>query len=87
MKKPFSAVLGVTAACAACCAIPIALPAILAFAGVTSASLGAGSVAIAIGVAAASLLAVALWERARTKAAVANKACSCDASCDVKACP
>ena len=87
MKKPSAAVLGVTAACAACCAIPVALPAILAFAGVTSASLGAESAAVAIGAAAASLLAVALWQRVRSKAAAANKACRCDTSCNVKACP
>lgn len=87
MKKPFAAVLGVTAACAACCAIPVALPAILALAGVTSASLGAGSVAIAVGAAAASLLAVARWQRVGRNAAAAIKACSRDTSCNVKASP
>jgi hypothetical protein len=85
--KPLAAVLGLTAACAACCAIPIALPAILAIAGVTSASLGASSVAVAIGAAAVSLFGVAWWQRAKRKAAAANKACSCDTSCDVKSLP
>lgn len=85
--KPLAGVLGLTAACAACCTIPIALPAILAVTGVTSATLGAGSVAVAIGAGATALLGVSLWRRAKRKAANANKACSCDTSCGAKACP
>ena len=73
--KPFTAVLGLTAACAACCAIPIALPAILAVAGVTSASLGLDSVAVAIGAAATVLFGAALWQRARMVATASSKAC------------
>ena len=83
--KPLTTVLGLTAAFAACGAIPIAMPAILAVAGMTSASLGAGSVAAVIGAAAVSLFAVALWQRARRKAA-AKKSYGCDTGCDWKAC-
>jgi hypothetical protein len=87
MKKPLAAVVGLTAACAACCAIPLAVPTILAVTGLASASLGAGSVGVAIVTAATSLFGVALWQRARRKAAAAKKDCSCDTSCGVKVCP
>lgn len=86
-SKPLAGVLGLTAACAAYCAIPIALPTILAVAGVASASLGGGSVAMAIGAAALALFGVAWWQRTKRTAAALSKACSCDTSCDVKACP
>ena len=86
MKNPLAAVLGLTAACAACCAVPLALPAILAFAGVTSASVGAGYLAAASGGAALSLLGFLLWQRARRKAVGAGKDGGCSTSCDVKAC-
>ena len=53
MKKPLGAVLGLTAACAACCAILLAVPTILAVAGITSAWLGAHVVGTAIAATAA----------------------------------
>ena len=84
MKKPLAAVLGLTAACAACCAIPLAAPTILAMASVASASLGAELGGIAIAATAALLFGVALWQRARSKAA-AKKACGCDVACETGA--
>ena len=83
--KPLAAVLGLAAACAACCAIPILFPAVLALAGVTAASLGAPTVAAGIVAAAASLLGVALWQRVRRKEAAAKKSCSCETSCEAGA--
>lgn len=65
--KPLAAVRGLTAACAACCAIQIMLPAILALAGVTSASLGAGSVGLGMGAAAVFLFAVAFWQQMKAR--------------------
>jgi len=82
MKKPLGAVLGLTAACAACCAILLAVPTILAVAGITSAWLGAHVVGTAIAATAALLFGVALWQRARSKSAAAKKDCGCDVSCE-----
>lgn len=84
--KPFAAVLGLTAACAACCAIPIALPAILAVAGLTSASFGMGSVAVVIGAAATMLFGAALWQRAKMAATAPSKNCGSENGCGRKTC-
>lgn len=72
MKKPLLATLGVAGACAACCAIPLALPifAGLSAAGLTSFGLGFAdlSIGVVVGTAVLAMAFVAgigLWLRSR----------------------
>lgn len=84
MKKPALAVLGVGAACAACCAAPVALSvaAGLGFAGFGLAGLGAASVGWIAGTAGAVMIVLGLAAfyllRKRQQQA---QACSTDRSC------
>jgi hypothetical protein len=79
MKKPALAALGVVGACAACCAIPVALPLLGGLSALGITGLGAGALgtdwelALAVG-AGASAVAVAgrvWWKRGRKAAACA----------------
>jgi hypothetical protein len=62
--KPLLAILGLIAACAACCAIPLAVPMLLALSSVASAFSGFETAAAVMGGVAAIALAVAAWQRA-----------------------
>ena len=73
--KPLTAAAGLTAACIACCAIPLAIPTLLGVAGVASASFGNTSVALITGALAVSLSALAVWQRAKKRAV--NARCGC----------
>ena len=76
MKKPALATLGVVGACAACCAIPLAIPFMsgLSVAGLASIDLecltiGGEFAAIAAGLAAAGLVGAGMWWYRRRQAA------------------
>jgi len=76
MKKPALAAMGLIGACAACCAIPLAIPLIsgLSVAGLASIDWGGltmgSELAIVAGLAAAGLVTSGLWwHRRRTAAA------------------
>ncbi len=78
MKKPALATLGVVGACAACCAIPLALPLLsgLSAAGLVSIdwdglNLGSQVAAAATGLAAAALVGGGLWWHRKRNAATA----------------
>ena len=75
MKKPFLSMLGVAGACAACCAIPLALPLIsgLSVAGLSSIgldrlSIGSGA---AVAVAVIAAVRVGMWSARRRNSACA----------------
>lgn len=84
MKKPVLAVLGVGAACAACCAAPVALSlaAGLGFAGFSLAGIGAASVGWIAGAAGAVLMlfGMAAFYLLRKRQQQAQ-ACASDRSC------
>jgi hypothetical protein len=63
--KPAIGLLGVTAACAACCAIPLALPTLLAAAGLGLGVVGLPVAALATGTAAVLLAFMARRKRAK----------------------
>jgi high-affinity Fe2+/Pb2+ permease len=76
MKKPARAAMGVIGACAACCAIPLAIPLIsgLSVAGLASIdwdclSIGGEVAAVGAGLAAAGLVGGGIWWHRRRKAA------------------
>ena len=78
MKKPVLATLGITGACAACCAFPLAIPLLsgLSAAGLVSLDwarlpLTATSVAVAAGAAVAAAVGLALWVARRRRPASA----------------
>ena len=81
MKKPLLGLLGIGAACAACCAIPLALPLLAGFglAGFSLAGLAAPAFGWIAGLAAATaLLASGIYLWRKRQAAPAS--CSVDAS-------
>ncbi|MCA0212707.1 MAG: hypothetical protein Q8K31_04140 [Burkholderiaceae bacterium] len=87
MKKPILATFGVAGACAACCAIPIAIPLLsgLSVASLLSfewaqTTLTSGTLAVAAGIATAIAAGVGLWVARRRQPALA-----CSVPVDVKA--
>ena len=84
MKKPVLATLGVVGACAACCAIPLALPLLsgLSVAGLASIdwdwlNIGGEVAAVGAGLAAAALVGGGLWWHRKRRATRCASACSC----------
>lgn len=76
MKKPVLATLGVAGACAACCAIPLAIPLMsgLSIAGLASVdwdwlTLSGGVAVVGAGLAAAALVGGGMWWHRRRMAA------------------
>ncbi len=84
MKKSVLTLLGLGAACAACCAIPIALPALAGFglAGLGFAGLGysAGTIALGgslLGLAAMAMMALLYRRRLPKSCDVSGAGCGC----------
>lgn len=90
MKKPFLAVFGVAGACAACCAIPLAIPLLgglsLAGAGFMSwETLAAGPAILPLGVGAlAAAVLIGIWFMQRRKSACLVKPEAQAGSCAAK---
>lgn len=75
MKKPVLATLGVVGACAACCAIPLAIPVMAGLSVTGLAVLEPAYFNIGIGLVVAMLVGMGMWLARRRKRA----ACSVDA--------
>jgi len=82
-KKSVLALLGIGAACAACCAIPLVVPLLagLGLVGLGGVTLGGAAFGWMAAASAAGMLAVAafyLWrKRAAAQACAADKSCGC----------
>jgi hypothetical protein len=79
MKKPILATLGLAGACAACCAIPIILPALSAAALVGAAGYISAAAATGVGLVVAAVV-LGLIAVRRSRAAKAGPACSTSAT-------
>jgi hypothetical protein len=88
MKKPLLGLLGVGAACAACCAIPLAVPLIGGASAAGLALLADWDGVLGVGLAAALVVAGGLWWSRQRKAAACKVvpgspgagSCGCDAT-------
>jgi len=84
MKRPLLATLGIAGACAACCAIPLALPLLAGFsaAGLTALdwrSLSGWALPLIAGIGTMLLVGVVLWAVRRRRA---TSGCSCRPSAE-----